>query len=296
MFRGAGTAIITPMIERRNQIEVDYASLEKFCEFQIKNSIDAIIVLGTTGEAPVFSDEERERIIKTVVNVVDRRVPVIAGTGTNDTQKCVKWSKSAEEAGVDGLLLVTPYYNKSSQEGLFRHFKLIDENTSIPSILYNVPSRTGVNMLPETVFRIYNACENVSAIKEASGNISQITKLAAFKPEGLLLYSGNDDQALPLISLGGDGVISVFSNVFPKQMHDLTDYAFKNNFEQARKIQNKYLKFINLLFSDVNPIVVKYAVSRLGYCEDALRLPLIEASEDIRNSVDVMLKDLGVVL
>jgi 4-hydroxy-tetrahydrodipicolinate synthase len=294
MFRGAGTAIVTPMIKRENRIEVDYDSLGKFCEFQIKNSIDAIIVLGTTGEAPVFTDEEREQIIKTVVEVVDGSVPVIAGTGTNDTQKCIKWSKNAEEAGVDGLLLVTPYYNKSNQEGLFRHFKTIDENTSIPSILYNVPSRTSVNMLPETVFRIYNECKNVIGLKEASGNISQIAKLAAMKPEGLMLYSGNDDQALPLISLGGDGVISVFSNVFPKEMHDLAFFSLNNDLSSARKIQNKYLNFINLMFSDVNPIPVKYSISRLGFCENILRLPLIEASEDLQNLIDRELERLGV--
>ncbi|HOO32566.1 MAG TPA: 4-hydroxy-tetrahydrodipicolinate synthase [Thermotogota bacterium] len=293
MFRGTGTAIITPMKRIDKSIEVDYEALGRFCEFQIENNTDAIIVLGTTGEAPVFCEDERDRIIRTVVETVNGRVPVIAGTGTNNTEKCIDWSLKAEKLGADGLLIVTPYYNKSSQEGLYRHFRTIDEHTGLPSILYNVPSRTGMNLLPETAIRIYKNSRHVCGIKEASGNISQIAELSSLKPEGLMLYSGNDDQVIPLISLGGDGVVSVFSNVFPKEMHELTRYALNGDFEAARGIQNRYLKFIGLLFKDVNPIPVKYAVSQLGWCENLLRLPLIEASEDLQRLIGKELERLG---
>jgi 4-hydroxy-tetrahydrodipicolinate synthase len=293
MFQGVGTAIITPMRRINEKNEVDYDALSRFCEFQIGQKVDAIIVLGTTGEAPVFKEKERDLIIKTVVDTVNGRVPVIAGTGTNDTEKCIEWSLRAETLGADGLLLVTPYYNKSSQEGLFRHFKMIDDKTNLPSILYNVPSRTGVNLLPETVIKIYKDCRKIIGIKEASGDISQMTRLASMKPEGLRLYSGNDDQALPLISLGGDGVISVFSNVFPDIMHKLIMLSLNGDFKTAGKIQKKYLNFMTLLFKDVNPIPVKYAVSKLGYCENVLRLPLTEASDELKDLIDLEMQRLG---
>lgn len=273
MFTGTGTALITPFNE---DFSIDYDSLNKLVDYQVENGISALIVLGTTGESPVISDDERRKIIDTIIIRNNGRAKVIIGTGTNDTQKTVKLNKMAEGYKADGLLIVNPYYNKSTQAGLVEHYKYISEHTTLPIILYNVPSRTSMNILPETVLKIADACKNVVAVKEASGDISQIAKLAEMALDNLTIFSGNDDQTLPIMSLGGKGVISVFSNVFPKEMSDLTSAILNDNYSEALKIQNKYLRMMNILFVETNPIPVKYAAFLKGLCKNVLRLPLIK--------------------
>ena len=299
MFQGVGTAIITPFINRTEgsgiRSEVDYNALEKFCEFQILNGVNALIVLGTTGEAPSVDATERRRIIQQVMEVTNSRVPVIVGTGTNNTQHCIDNNKMAEELGADGVLIVTPYYNKSTQNGLIRHFSYIAKETNLPIILYNVPSRTTVNLMPETVIEIYKSNPNVIGVKEASGNISQIARLMAIKPDGLSVYSGNDDQALPIISLGGDGCISVISNVLPSQFSTLVKEALLGNYQEAREYQKMLVPMMSALFNEVNPIPVKYACFKEGYCENVIRMPLIEASEETQLLIDMQLERLGVL-
>ena len=277
MFQGTGTAIITPFDEDMN---VDYQSLKKFTRFQLDEGINALIVLGTTGEAPTINEDERNRIIETVISEVRGKIPVIVGTGTNDTKKVVELNKSAERLKADGLLIVNPYYNKGTQQSLVEHYKYISERTPLPILLYNVPSRTGMNILPETVITISEQCKNIIGINEASGNISQIGKLFSLINPGFHVYSGNDDQTLPIMAFGGSGVVSVFSNVFPKQMIELTGSLLKNDMHTAQSLNKKYLKFMNTLFVETSPTPVKYAVSLLGYCNNILRLPLTKASRN----------------
>ncbi len=277
MFTGLGTAIITPFNE---DYSVDYNSLEKIVVDQLEKNVDALIVLGTTGEAPTISDQERIKITETVVSLTKNKAKVIIGTGNNDTQKVVRYNKLAEDAKADGVLIVNPYYNKGTQASLVEHYKFISERTSLPIILYNVPSRTSMNLFPETICKIYSECKNVVAVKEASGDISQISKLMTIKPEELKVYSGNDDQTLPIMALGASGVISVFSNVFPEQMSLLTKALLGGNFNKARELNNRYLKMMNLLFIETNPMPVKYAVSLRGLCKNILRLPLNCISEN----------------
>lgn len=291
MFTGAAPAIITPFTQ---DLQVDYTSLEKFVRFQLDEKADAIVVLGTTGESPTISFEEREKIVAKVVEVVNKKVPVIVGTGANDAEKIVKWNKSAEKLGADGLLIVTPYYNKSTQKGLITHFTYVAEKTRLPIILYNVPSRTGVNLLPETTVEIAKRCSNVIAMKEASGDISQIAKLIALKPDNFQVFSGNDDQVLPITALGGSGVVSVFSNVCPKEMKEVVTHTFSGDLEKARSVHNKYLPFIHTLFAEVNPIPVKYVLSRMGYCENVLRLPLVPVTEKTAQALDMKMKELAI--
>jgi 4-hydroxy-tetrahydrodipicolinate synthase len=291
MFQGTGTAIITPFDEEMN---VDYQALKKFTRFQVNEGINALIVLGTTGEAPTINEEERNKIIETVVDEVNGKVPVIVGTGTNDTKKVVELNKSAEKLKADGLLIVNPYYNKGTQKSLVEHYKYISERTAMPILLYNVPSRTGMNILPETAVKISEQCKNVTGIKEASGNISQIGKLFALRKPGFHVYSGNDDQTLPVMAFGGSGVVSVFSNVFPKQMTELTGSILKNDMETARALNKRYLNFMNALFTETSPTPVKYAVSLLGYCKNILRLPLTKASPDTEHLIKAEVEKLQV--
>lgn len=272
MFQGTGTALITPFNEDGS---VDYAGFKTLVEDQIAGGVSALIILGTTGEAAVINEEERRMIIGTVVSQVDKRIKVIVGTGSNDTYTVAKYNKIAEEYDVDGLLIVNPYYNKSTQEGLIQHFKYISDRTKLPIILYNVPSRTGMNILPETVIKIHQECKNIVAVKEASGDISQIAKLCSIAPETLTVFSGNDDQTLPIMSLGAKGVISVFSNVFPKEMSELTKAILEKNYDKALEIHNKCLRIMNILFIETSPIPVKYAAYLRGLCKNSLRLPLV---------------------
>ena len=275
MFKGVGTALITPFKQDQS---VDLDSLKKIIHQQLEGGIDALVVIGTTGESPVIDYDERRKIISVTVEEAKGKIPVIVGTGTNDTKKVIENNRQAEDLKADGLLIVNPYYNKGTQESLVEHFKAISEKTHLPIILYNVPSRTGMNILPETVLRIHKECKNVVAVKEASGNISQIAHLISIKPASLAVLSGNDDQTLAIMALGGDGVISVFSNPYPSEMKAITIAALGNHLKLAQDLNNKYLSMMNALFVETSPAPVKYVMARLGLCENVLRLPLVRAS------------------
>lgn len=277
MFQGTGTALITPFDEELN---VDYKALRKLVGFQAENKVNFLVVLGTTGEAPVIDEEERKKIIETVVTEAAGKIPIVIGTGSNDTRKVAKLNKIAEELHADGVLIVNPYYNKGTQSSLVDHYKYISERTQLPIILYNVPSRTAMNMQPETILKIHLACPNVVAVKEASGDISQIANLISMKPEKLDVLSGNDDQTLPIMALGGVGVISVFSNPFPLQMAEITNAMLLGDLTKARELNKKYLKMMNLLFVETSPMPVKFACSYLGLCKNTLRLPLKPVTEN----------------
>ncbi|MBR2316112.1 MAG: 4-hydroxy-tetrahydrodipicolinate synthase [Clostridia bacterium] len=269
IFKGVGTAIITPF----KGDEVDYESFAKLIEWQIEEGVDAIVAAGTTGEGSTLTDEEHKEVIKFCVEQVNGRVPVIAGTGSNNTSYAIDLTKYACEVGADAMLLVTPYYNKATQKGLIESFTAIADASTKPCILYNVPSRTGCNLLPETIAELANH-EKIIGIKEASGNISHIAQIAALCGEDFDIYSGNDDQIVPVLSLGGKGVISVLSNIMPRETSDMCKYYFDGNAGEATKLQLKLLSLINTLFCEVNPIPVKAAVAAMGYCENSLRLPL----------------------
>ena len=271
LFQGTGTAIITPFTKDN---KVDYTSLKKILNNQIKNGIDAIILLGTTGESPVISMDERKKLTEVTIEQVNGKAKVIVGTGTNDTKKVVELNKIAEEYNVNALLIVNPYYNKGTQLSLVEHYKYISERTSLPIVLYNVPSRTGMNMHPETLIKIHSECKNIVGVKEACGNISQIAHLFSIKPDSFAVYSGNDDNTFPIMSLGGEGVVSVFSNAYPKEKKLLTDALLKGDLVTARKLNNKYLSMMHLLFVEASPGPIKFVMSRLGMCENILRLPM----------------------
>ena len=290
MFKGTGTALITPFNE---DLSVDYNSLKKIADQQVKGGVDALIVLGTTGESPVIDDDERKKIITTVQKSVNGKVPVIVGTGTNNTEHVVELNRMAEDLSVDGLLIVNPYYNKGTQSSLIEHYRYISERTTLPIILYNVPSRTGMNILPDTAIKIFEICKNVVGIKEASGNISQIAELIASKPSEMMVYSGNDDQTLPIIALGGAGVISVFSNPYPQLMKKLTDALLNNEMDKARIMNNRYNDMMNKLFIEASPAPVKYVMSRLGHCKNILRLPLSRLTEKNSPVLDEAMNTLG---
>lgn len=275
LFKGAGSAVPTPFTKTGVNIE----EFRKFLNFQIENKIDALIVCGTTGESSTMTKEEKIDVIKCAIEVSNGRVPVIAGTGSNNTAEAIEMSKIAESLGVDGILVVTPYYNKTTQSGLIAHYTAISENVSIPIILYNVPSRTGVNISPETCFEL-SKIKNIVAIKEASGNLSQIAQIANLCGNNLHIYSGNDDQAIPICSLGGLGVISVLSNIKPQFTHNMIWDFLKGDLESAKNKQLEAVPLINSLFSEVNPIPVKAALNEIGFNFGIPRLPLIEMSKD----------------
>ncbi|ABW18709.1 4-hydroxy-tetrahydrodipicolinate synthase [Alkaliphilus oremlandii] len=274
MFKGAGVAIVTPFKEGK----IDFAAFEKLIDFHLENNTQALIVLGTTGEASTQTMEEREALIRLAVQRVEGRIPVIVGTGSNCTDTALQYTRQAEDLGADGILVVTPYYNKCTQKGLIEHFTQIANATKLPVILYNVPSRTGVNILPETVATM-SKVENVIGIKEAGGNTAQVLEIKRLVPEDFKIYSGNDDQIIPIYACGGHGVISVASNVIPKEIQEMCAAFMEGNVEKALEIQLLYKKFIDLLFCEVNPIPVKAAVSALGYIENELRLPLTPMEE-----------------
>ena len=269
IFEGMATAIITPITENG----VDYEAFGKLIDWQIEEGIDAIVVCGTTGESSTLTDEEHREAIKFAVDHVNGRVPVIAGTGSNDTAYALDLTKYSCEVGVDGVLVVTPYYNKATQNGLIKLFTQIADVATAPVILYNVPSRTGVNIEPATVAALAEH-PNINAIKEASGNISKIAEIAHLCGDKINIYSGNDDQVVPIMSLGGKGCISVLSNLLPKESSLMCKKFFDGDVKGAAKMQLDYLPLINALFSEVNPIPVKAAMAKMGYCEDYLRLPL----------------------
>lgn len=274
VFIGCGTAIATPFTESA----VNYIEFGKLIEDQIKNEIDAIIVCGTTGESSTMSEDEKKNVIKYAINKIDKRTKVIIGTGSNNTKTAVEISKYAEQEGADALLIVTPYYNKTTQSGLIAHYKKIAENVNIPIIVYNVPSRTGVNILPETCLEL-SKINNIVGIKEASGNISQIAKISSLCGDNFDIYSGNDDQIVPILSLGGKGVISVLSNIMPKYTHDMVYKYLNGEVKEACKMQLEVLELIEILFSETNPIPIKYALNLMGYDYGIPRLPLVELSK-----------------
>jgi len=273
VFTGAGVAIVTPFHQDGS---INFEEFAKLIEFQIANNTDAIIVMGTTGEAATLTHEEHLEAIKFCVEQVNGRIPVVAGTGSNCTATSIYLSTEAEKYGADGLLLVSPYYNKATQNGLYEHFKKTAEAVKIPCILYNVPSRTGCNILPETIVRLCTDVENIVGVKEASGNIGQVVKLFALADGKIDVYSGNDDQIVPLLSLGGKGVISVLSNIAPQETHDICQLYFDGKVEESAKLQLRASELVDALFCEVNPIPVKKAVSMLGYQAGPLRLPLTE--------------------
>lgn len=273
IFKGCGTAIATPFTENG----VNFEEFGKLLEEQIKQEVDAIIVCGTTGESATMTDKERKDTIKFAIDKVAKRAKVIAGTGSNNTRAAVELSKYAESVGADGILVVTPYYNKTTQAGLIEHYKTIAEAVTVPIIMYSVPSRTGVNINPETCLEL-SKIKNIVAIKEASGNLSQVAKIASLCRDNLDIYSGNDDQIVPILSLGGKGVISVLSNVMPRYTHDMTQKFFDGKIREATQMQLDAIDLIDALFSEVNPIPVKYALNLMGYNYGKPRLPLVELS------------------
>lgn len=276
VFKGAGVAIVTPM---KDNGEVNYEKFAELIEFQIAGGTDAIIVCGTTGEASTLSHEEHLDVIRYCTEVVAGRIPVIAGTGSNCTETAVYLSTEAEKYGVDGLLLVSPYYNKATQKGLYQHFKTVADSVKIPVILYNVPGRTGCNIMPDTVVKLCRDVENIVGVKEASGNISQIAQLAAMADGCVDIYSGNDDQIVPIMALGGIGVISVLSNVAPRQTHEICQKFLDGDVAGSCKMQLEAIELCNALFCEVNPIPVKKALNLMGMEAGALRMPLTDMEE-----------------
>lgn len=275
LFKGCGTAIATPF----NDTGVNINEFKKLVEFQIANKVDSLIVCGTTGEASTMTKEEKIEVINCAIQTSNKKIPIIVGTGSNNTKQAIENSQLAESLGADGLLVVTPYYNKATQKGLIAHYKAIAESVSIPIILYNVPSRTGVNILPQTCLEL-SKVPNIVAIKEASGNISQVAEIAKLCGDNLYIYSGNDDQIVPILSLGGIGVISVLSNIKPKLTHDIVQNFFEGNLSASLKLQLDNLPLIKLLFTEVNPIPVKAALNILGFDFGEPRLPLSPISKE----------------
>ncbi len=289
-FKGAATALITPM---KDGGKIDYAKFELLVEDQIKNDIDALVVCGTTGESATLDDKEHRELIKFCIDRVNGRVPVIAGTGSNDTRYAIDLSAHACEMGADMLLLVTPYYNKTTQRGLIKHFEAVANVVDKPMILYNVPSRTGLNIAPETYKELsYN--EKIVAAKEANGNISAIAETIALCGDRLDIISGNDDQIVPIMALGGVGVISVLSNVVPKETHEMCRLMLEGKVKEAAALQLKYLPLINALFCETNPIPAKAAMAELGFCGEDIRLPLCEMSPDKRANMIQIMKEAGI--
>lgn len=290
LFKGCGTAIITPF----NEDGVNFDEFKKLIEFQIQEGIDALIVCGTTGESSTMTVDERKQAIEFAVKTANKRVPIIAGTGGNCTQSVIEFTKWAESVGVDGALIVTPYYNKTTQSGLIAHYSAIANSINLPIILYSVPSRTGVNIAPETCFEL-SKIPNIVAIKEASGNISQIAEIKSLCRENLHIYSGNDDQIIPILSLGGLGVISVLSNVAPKYTHEMVANYFDGKIIEATDMQLDSIPLIKALFCEVNPIPVKAALNMIGFNVGTPRLPLIEMSENGKARMEKELKRFGLI-
>lgn len=290
IFKGSCVAIVTPF----NENGVDFKSLENLVEWHIKEGTDSILVCGTTGEASTMSLQERKETIKFVVDLVNKRVPVIAGTGSNNTSASISMSKWAETIGVDALLVITPYYNKTTQKGLVEHFKAVNDNVNIPIIVYNVPGRTGMNISPETL-KVISDFKNIAAIKEASGNLSQVIQMKALCGDKIDIYSGNDDQIIPILSIGGIGVISVLANVAPKATHDMVHLYLQGKTDEALKLQLDYLALTNALFIETNPIPVKTALNTMNMNAGILRLPLCEMEANNKKLLEEELTKLNLV-
>ena len=293
IFTGAGVAIVTPMYQDGT---VNYDKLGELIEFQIAKHTDRIIITGTTGEASTLSEEEHVECIRFAVEKVAKRIPVIAGTGSNCTKTAIYLTKEAEKAGADGALVVTPYYNKATQKGLVQHFGMIAQNTSLPMILYSVQSRTGVNILPQTVAELRSVHENVVAVKEASGNISQVADIMQMTQGDIDVYSGNDDQIVPILSLGGKGVISVLSNVCPQETHDIVARFLDGDVAGSRELQLRALPLVHALFCEVNPIPVKTAMNLMGMAVGPLRLPMTPMEEANKARLIQAMKDFGITI
>ncbi len=291
IFKGAGVAIVTPFTSDN---QVDYDKLGELIDFQVENGTDCIIICGTTGESSTLTHEEHIECIRYAVEKTAGRIPVVAGTGSNCTDTAVYLSKEAEKAGADGLLLVTPYYNKATQNGLIKHFTTIAESVKLPIILYNVPGRTGCNILPETAVTLAKTVENIVGIKEATGNISQIAKLAALADGAIDIYSGNDDQIVPILSLGGVGVISVLSNIAPKQTHDIVAEYLAGNVSESAKLQLKAVPLVEALFCEVNPIPVKAALNMMGFAVGELRGPLTAMEPQNQERLKKAMQEYGI--
>ena len=289
IFRGAASALITPL----NENGVDYVQLKKLIDWQIDEGIDALVIAGTTGEGSTLTDEEHRELFEKAIQMIDGRVPAIAGTGSNDTAYAVDLTKCACELGYDGMLVVTPYYNKATQNGLIKMFTTIADASTKPLILYNVPSRTGVDIAPSTYAALADH-PMIQAIKEASGNLSKVAETAHLVGDKLDIYSGNDDQIIPILSLGGSGVISVLSNPMPKVTSRMCHALFEGKIEEARKLQLDLIPLINALFSEVNPIPVKAAMAAMGFCEDYLRLPLTPMEDATKAVLFAEMRKLGI--
>ncbi len=290
IFRGAATALITPLTESG----IDYEQFGRLIDWQIESGIDALVVAGTTGEASTLTDDEHRDAIRYCVERTAGRVPVIAGTGSNDTDYALDLTRCACEAGADAMLVVTPYYNKATQTGLYKMFTTIADASDKPIILYNVPSRTGVSIEPSTYAKLADH-ENIAAIKEANGNISKIVETVALVGDKLDIYSGNDDQIVPILSMGGAGVISVLSNLIPRETSEMCHRFFRSDISGAAEMQCRYLTLINALFSEVNPIPVKAAMAAMGFCEDYLRLPLTPMEDAHRDVLYSVMRDHGII-
>lgn len=276
IFKGSAVALVTPFDESGN---INFEKIKELVEFQIANGTDAIVACGTTGEASTMNDDEHLSAIKAIVDAVDKRIPVIAGTGGNDTAHSIYMSQEAEKLGADALLIITPYYNKANKSGLRKHFVSIANSVKLPIILYNVPSRTKVNIPPALVADLANNVDNIVALKEACGDLAQVAEVCRLVPEGFAVYSGNDDSILPLLSVGGSGVISVLANICPRETHDLVAKFFEGDIDGSRKLQLGMKPLIDALFIEVNPVPVKTAVNLMGFNVGDLRLPLAEMEE-----------------
>ncbi len=292
IFTGAGVALITPMNEDGS---VNYEKLRELLEFHVANKTDAIIICGTTGEASTLSDEEHLECIRFACEVINKRIPVIAGTGSNCTQSAIELSKEAEKSGVDGLLLVTPYYNKATQNGLKAHYKAIAKEVNVPIILYNVPSRTGTRLAPQTVVDLCHEVPNIVGVKDATGDISEVAELMSLAKGTVDVYSGNDDQIVPVLSLGGKGVISVLSNILPKETHDMVASYLDGDVVKSCEMQLKYFDLVKALFCEVNPIPVKKALNLMGMEVGSLRLPLTEMEDANAKRLEEEMRKAGVI-
>lgn len=291
IFSGCATALVTPF---NDDCSVNYPRLRELINEQIAGGVDALVICGTTGESATLDNDEHCRVLEEAVKVADKRVPIIAGTGSNDTMYAAQLSQHAEAIGVDGLLMVTPYYNKTSQNGLINHYNYVADRVKTPIILYNVPSRTGTAIQPAT-YKELAKHENIVAVKEANGDISSIAKTKSLVGDDLDIYSGNDDEIVPIMSLGGIGVISVLSNILPRETHNICEECFKGNYKTACEMQLKYVSLINALFSDVNPIPVKEAMNMMGLNMGPLRMPLAPMSDAARENLKAELKKHGLL-